>query len=140
MQSRSHYTRMSKRTVPMPRSCQVQLIAYGVKNGPQNGLDLNFDVRSITNPHHDPKLRALTGFDQEVRDEVLRHDVAQRKLNEIVNAIGLALQRSPKITVGIYCLGGRHRSVAMTMAVGQTLIEKGVSVETIIRDRERWKE
>jgi UPF0042 nucleotide-binding protein len=140
MQTRSAYTKMSKRHVALPRGCQVQLIAYGIKNGPQNGCDLSFDVRGITNPHHDPKLRVLTGLDQAVIDDVMGHSVAKHKLEEIVNAIGVALTKNPRITVGIYCLGGRHRSVAITMAVGHTLIEKGVSVETILRDRERWKE
>jgi UPF0042 nucleotide-binding protein len=129
-----------RRGATLLKGCQVQLIAYGTINGPQQGCDLNFDVRGITNPHHDPKLRALTGLDQAVQDEVLGHDVGKMKLEEIVNAIGVALQKGNKITVGIYCMGGRHRSVAVAMAVGHTLIEKGVSVETILRDRERWNE
>jgi UPF0042 nucleotide-binding protein len=140
VQDRAHYTRMSRRTALPARGCQVQLIAYGTRNGPQHGCDLSFDVRGITNPHHDPKLRLLTGLDKAVRDEVLGHDVGKKKFNEIVNAIGVALTKNAKLTVGIYCMGGRHRSVAVAMAVGEALIEKGVSVETILRDRERWKE
>ena len=145
-QLEKRWTRLNKKSgriansILAPKGCQVQLIAYGVKHGRQNGCDLAYDVRSITNPHHDKKLRALTGFDQPVRDEVMGHGVAKRMLNRILSEINEALKLSKSITVGIYCIGGRHRSVAMTMAVGEALIEKGISVETLIRDREKWKE
>src|SRR5512142_3307540 len=40
--------------------------SFGFKNGLPLDADLVFDVRSLPNPHYDPKLRPLTGRDEAV--------------------------------------------------------------------------
>ena len=44
----------------------VTFTSFGHKHGPPRDADLAFDVRFLPNPHYEPDLRPLTGFDERV--------------------------------------------------------------------------
>lgn len=75
---------------------------------------VEIDLRAVHNPHHDPKLRALTGLDAPVQEELAKyaefHAVCQRGINMI--EYHLDRVSSGRIQVLCICAGGRHRSVA----------------------------
>ena len=50
----------------------VTFLTYGFKHGAPRDADLLFDVRFLPNPHWEPDLRPLTGYDQRVVDYVRR--------------------------------------------------------------------
>ena len=53
-----------------PRRLAVTFGSFGHKHGPPRDADLAFDVRFLPNPHWEPELRPLTGFDTRIVDYV----------------------------------------------------------------------
>ena len=53
---------------------------FGHKHGPPRDADLVFDVRFLPNPHYEPELRPLTGFDRRIVDYVGRDGRLERVL------------------------------------------------------------
>jgi UPF0042 nucleotide-binding protein len=103
--------------VGMPQAGLTLLFqSFGFKNGIPLDADLVFDVRCLPNPHYDPKLRPLTGMDQDVIDFLQADSNAQKMLDDIRHFVGNWLpcfirDNRSYLTVAIGCTGGRHRSV-----------------------------
>jgi RNase adaptor protein for sRNA GlmZ degradation len=122
---------------------KVSIIAYGCRNGTHpEGLDLIYDCRAIRNPHHKKELRALTGFDSAVQDEVLITAAARALLRQIKREVLERFALTHEVKVGVYCTGGRHRSVVIALAALQMFLHDlpGLTVELTLRDRARWIE
>jgi UPF0042 nucleotide-binding protein len=90
--------------------------SFGFKHGIPLDADLVFDVRCLPNPHYDPKLRPLTGRDQEVIEFLKADPDARKMFNDIRLFVGNWLPSFNRdnrsyLTVAIGCTGGRHRSV-----------------------------
>lgn len=90
--------------------------SFGFKNGIPLDADLVFDVRCLPNPHYDPKLRPLTGKDQEVIDFLEADSDVQKMFSDIRLFVDNWLpcfirDNRSYLTVAIGCTGGRHRSV-----------------------------
>jgi UPF0042 nucleotide-binding protein len=118
---------------------QLNIVTFGFKRGVPPYVDLCFDVRFLPNPYWDLDLRPLTGHDAQVADYVLEQSDAQRWLSEQTDAIHWqyeAFARAGKsyLTIGVGCTGGRHRSVAMGLALAEGLQTKGLLVN--MRHRE----
>lgn len=109
----------------------ITIISFGHKFGVPEA-DRTADCRSLRNPHHDPKLKPLTGKDKPVQDYVS----ADSKTFHLVDRVVSVAQDGETIAFG--CFGGRHRSVALAEMVGQLLKAKGHAVEIHHRElRER---
>ncbi|MEK6591900.1 MAG: RNase adapter RapZ [Pseudomonadota bacterium] len=96
--------------------------SFGFKHGIPLDADLVFDVRCLPNPHYDPKLRPLTGKDQEVIDYLSADSDVQKMLGDIRLFVGNWLpcfirDNRSYLTVAIGCTGGRHRSVYLAEAL-----------------------
>ncbi|PKQ26075.1 MAG: RNase adapter RapZ [Actinobacteria bacterium HGW-Actinobacteria-4] len=118
----------------------VNVQSFGFKHGVPSDADFVADVRFLDNPHWIPELRPLTGLDQAVSEHVLASEGAPEFLEGYVNVLATALQRyrvhdKHSVTIAIGCTGGRHRSVAMSEAIGKNLAERGYSVRVTHRDR-----
>ncbi len=105
---------------------QVQVVSFGYKYGVPAEVDLLFDARFLPNPHYDPALRPLTGLDAPVRDYVLTAEPTAEFLDRMVGLLAFALpaySREGKsyLTIGVGCTGGRHRSVALGVALAEAL-------------------
>jgi len=118
---------------------EVDVVSFGFKHGVPLDADLLFDVRFLPNPFYDPALRPLTGLDRPVIDEVMGQPETATYLDEV----GGLLQRwiplygatgKPRLTVGIGCTGGQHRSVAIAEALAARLAEDFQRVAAVHRD------
>lgn len=118
----------------------VNVISFGYRNGLPSDADFVADARFLHNPHWVPALRPLTGLDPEVRDFVLGSEGAQEFVARYAELLGtvLDLYRSydkHSVTIAVGCTGGKHRSVAIAVALGQALRDKGLAVRVTHRDR-----
>ncbi len=118
----------------------VTLQSFGFKNGAPTDADLVFDVRFLKNPHFVPALRPLTGLDGKVSQYVLREPASKKFLTLTTSLLKFLLPQyiaegKAYLTVAIGCTGGRHRSVAMAVALGKALAGvKGVQLRVRHRD------
>jgi UPF0042 nucleotide-binding protein len=118
----------------------VNVQSFGFKHGVPSDADFVADVRFLDNPHWVPELRPLTGLDEAVSSHVLASEGAAEFLAGYVEVLATALQRyrvhdKHSVTIAIGCTGGRHRSVAMSEAIGAQLKARGYSVRVTHRDR-----
>ncbi len=98
--------------------------SFGFKYGIPMDADLVFDVRCLPNPHYDPKLRPLAGFDQPVIDFLARIPEVGRMSEDIRRFIATWLPSFTRdnrsyLTVAIGCTGGQHRSVYIAEWLGE---------------------
>jgi UPF0042 nucleotide-binding protein len=101
-----------------PGRLAVTFTSFGHKHGPPRDADLAFDVRFLPNPHYDPNLRPLTGFDQRIVDYVGRDGRLEQFYAHAVPLLefllpNYVLEGKAHLMVAIGCTGGRHRSVAI---------------------------
>ncbi|HSH21480.1 MAG TPA: RNase adapter RapZ [Candidatus Caenarcaniphilales bacterium] len=105
---------------PMP----LQLISFGYKHGVPLEADLVFDVRFMENPFYIDRLRPHSGLTEPVREFVLKQPVTERFLEFIREYFEFALpayeaEGKSRLTVGIGCTGGFHRSIAIAEAIAE---------------------
>ncbi len=121
----------------------VRMLSFGFKHGIPLDADLVFDVRFLDNPHFVRGLRELTGEDGLVREFVLASPGCAELLGHLDTLLDFALPRYQSegksyLTVAIGCTGGRHRSVAIAVAMARGLSERlGQPVGIIHRDAAR---
>ncbi len=96
----------------------LQLITFGYKYGIPLEADLVFDVRFMQNPYYVAELRRLSGLTDEVRTFVLDQPLAGRFLEFIREFLEFAVpayiaEGKTRLTIGIGCTGGYHRSIVI---------------------------
>jgi UPF0042 nucleotide-binding protein len=101
-----------------PRRLAVTFGSFGHKHGPPRDADLAFDVRFLPNPHYEPELRPLTGFDPRIVEYVARDGRLQEFYDRVLPLLDYLLPQyvaegKAHLVVAIGCTGGRHRSVAI---------------------------
>jgi UPF0042 nucleotide-binding protein len=99
-----------------------QLISFGFKFGVPLEADLVFDVRFMQNPYYVADLRPLSGLTDEVRTFVLDQPVAGRFLAFLQEFLAFAVpayiaEGKTRLTIGIGCTGGYHRSIVIAEEV-----------------------
>jgi RNase adapter protein RapZ len=108
----------------------TRFVSFGFKYGVPLDADLIFDVRFLDNPHFVREMRDKPGTEPLVRDFVLRSPGCEELLGHLERLLLFALpnyEREGKsyLTVGIGCTGGRHRSVAVAVALSARLSAQG---------------
>jgi UPF0042 nucleotide-binding protein len=103
-----------------------QLISFGFKHGVPLESDLVFDVRFMQNPYYVADLRPLSGLTEEVRTFVLDQPVAARFLSFLQDFLEFAIpayinEGKTRLTIGIGCTGGYHRSIVIAEEVAAWL-------------------
>ena len=112
-----------------PDQLAFQLISFGFKHGVPLESDLVFDVRFMQNPYYVADLRPLSGLTDEVRRFVLGQPVAQRFLDFLQEFLTFAVpayiaEGKTRLTIGIGCTGGYHRSIVVAEEVAGWLREQ----------------
>ena len=121
----------------VPLTLSLQSFSY--KKGLPRDVDMVLDCRFLRNPHWDQELRPLNGLDAAVVDYIqsdLRYDEFFQRSLDLIRFLLPAYQDEGKshLCVGLGCTGGRHRSVAVAVNLGQALVKWGGAVS--IRHRE----
>jgi UPF0042 nucleotide-binding protein len=129
--------------VAEPDQLSVQMISFGYKFGVPLECDLVFDVRFLQNPYYVPELRRLSGLTESVRSYVLDQPLARRFLDAVRGLLELTIpayvgEGKTRLTIGIGCTGGFHRSIALTEEIAAWLEERGYGpVNVFHRELER---
>ena len=123
-------------------SMRTSLVSFGYKYGLPSDVDVVFDCRFLPNPYWIEELRPYSGLDGPVRDYVLSQPETKdflEKVEGLLTGILPSFVREGKsyLTIALGCTGGRHRSVALTEALGARLGEHGHPVSVFHRDVER---
>ncbi|MGO1839729.1 MAG: RNase adapter RapZ [Candidatus Microbacterium stercoravium] len=105
---------------------RVTIMSFGFKYGLPPDADLVADMRFLPNPFWIDDLRGLTGEDPRVSEYVLAQEGAAEFLDAYVAAVrpilsGYQRENKSHSTIAIGCTGGKHRSVAMALALGDRL-------------------
>ncbi|WP_445263097.1 RNase adapter RapZ [Pseudokineococcus sp. 1T1Z-3] len=118
---------------------QLTVMSFGFKYGIPVDADHVTDVRFLPNPYWDPALRPHTGREDVVRDFVLAQEGAREWLERYAAALepvvgGYRREHRGFATVAVGCTGGKHRSVALSEALGGLLAGGDVSTRVVHRD------
>ncbi len=94
----------------------TKILSFGFKYGLPLEADTVFDARFLPNPFFIPALKALTGFNDEVKKYMLSFSESNELIMHILNFLKFSLpfykkENKSYFTVGIGCTGGVHRSV-----------------------------
>jgi UPF0042 nucleotide-binding protein len=126
-----------------PTRLAVTFQSFGHKHGPARDADIAFDVRFLPNPHWEPDLRPLTGFDQRIVDYVGRDGRLAEFYEHVVPLLEYLLPQylsegKSHLVVALGCTGGRHRSVAIAEHLAAHFRDReSLSVEVVHRDVDR---
>lgn len=120
----------------------ITLTSFGFARGISRTADLVFDLRFLPNPHWIDELRPLTGADAPVADFVAAQDGWDEFMGRTEELLAFLLPRywdAGKTYVGVAfgCTGGRHRSVAAALNMGERLRARGFSPNIRHRDLAR---
>jgi len=124
---------------PSSRTLRATIVSFGFKYGIPVDADMVADMRFLPNPHWVPELRPLTGLDEAVRAYVREHPDAVAFLDSYEQLLetltgGFVREGKRFVTIAIGCTGGKHRSVAMSEALGERLRSHGVATLVMHRD------
>ena len=128
---------------PDPDRLAIQLISFGFKYGVPLEADLVFDVRFMQNPYYIEELRPLSGLTEAVRAFVLDQPTTGRFLGFLRDFLTFAVpayvaEGKTRLTIGIGCTGGYHRSIAIAEEIAAWLRERDLgSVAVFHRELER---
>ena len=117
----------------------LSVLSFGFKYGIPLDADHVVDVRFLANPYWITELRHLSGRDAPVRDYVLGLPGAATFVERYVDALepvlaGYLHEEKRYATIAVGCTGGKHRSVAISEAIGARLRERGHRVKVTARD------
>lgn len=117
----------------------IDILSFGYKYGVPNDADIIFDVRFLPNPFYIDHLKDFSGLEPEVAEYVLRWPQTQYFLDEFYRLIVKLLpayssEGKARLTIGIGCTGGKHRSVAISCELGARLTKDGFNNQVRHRD------
>jgi UPF0042 nucleotide-binding protein len=128
------------------QSSKLKLIiqSFGFKYGSPSDADLIADMRFIPNPYWNEELRPYNGEDKQVADYVLAQEGAEEFIGNYVAALkpvllGYQRENRKRVSIGIGCAGGKHRSVATAIEIAKRLAEFD-GIEVSIKHRDLGKE
>ncbi|NMB01997.1 MAG: RNase adapter RapZ [Firmicutes bacterium] len=125
--------------LPLHESLLVDVFSFGYKYGAPIDADIVFDVRFIPNPFYVTELRPLTGQDPAVSDYVLQFPITQHFLDKFTSLVhdllpNYAREGKARLTIGIGCTGGQHRSVAIANELARRLGEDNIKARARHRE------
>jgi len=121
-----------KKLIKQKQHFTINLLSFGFKYGVPDEADLIFDMRFLSNPYFDPKLRDKNGKSKVVQNYVYKSENAKETIKKTFDYIDFVTKKFDKegksyLTIGIGCTGGKHRSVAITEKLSK-LIKGKVTV------------
>ncbi|MGC9220036.1 MAG: RNase adapter RapZ [Solirubrobacteraceae bacterium] len=126
-----------------PGRLAVTFESFGFKYGAARDPDLLIDVRFLPNPHYEPKLRPLTGLDQQIVDFIDHGGALREFYARLWPLLDYLLPQylaegKAHLVLAIGCTGGRHRSVTVAHSLAQRYgTAPQYLVEVVDRDIDR---
>lgn len=112
--------RIADELLPRQQTGRLALtfMSFGFKHGPPRDEDLAFDVRFLPNPHYEPSMRELTGYDERVVQYMASDGRLEQFYDRLHSMLDFLLPQyvaegKSHLVIAIGCTGGRHRSVAI---------------------------
>ena len=128
----------------LPRGSRAKLAltftSFGHKHGTPRDADTIIDVRFLPNPHWEPVLRPLTGFDAQVVEYMAKDGKLEAFYEHLEPLLDFLIpeyiaEGKAHLGIAIGCTGGRHRSVAIAEALAARYRGRDdVDVEVAHRD------
>lgn len=117
------------------RELTIAFESFSYKRGIPISADYVFDVRFLPNPHWDPKLRQMTGLDQQVAAFFCRHTAVHNFIYQTRSYLELWLpmletNNRSYLTVAIGCTGGKHRSVYVAEQLADYFRARGQNIQS----------
>ncbi|OPZ65528.1 MAG: glmZ(sRNA)-inactivating NTPase [Firmicutes bacterium ADurb.Bin506] len=124
---------------PLYELMTIDVFSFGFKYGAPIDADMVFDVRFLPNPYYVPELRPTTGLSRDCSSYVLSHPMAEEFLRTITELLVklvpyYSIEGKSRLTVGIGCTGGQHRSVVMAEALAKRLQDAGITSQARHRE------
>lgn len=126
---------------------QIEVLSFGYKYNQMPIANYIFDVRFLSNPYWDPKMRVMSGLDDAVVDYVWSVPGALESYQQFVQTIQTVLpyyvqkveskNESIVFKIAFGCTGGQHRSVAFAKRLAAELSQLGYAVSINHRDLEK---
>jgi UPF0042 nucleotide-binding protein len=121
---------------------KLNIMSFGFKYGIPVDADIVVDLRFLANPYFVPELKAHSGESDAVKTFVLENVETKtflKKYNDLIDYLIPLYKKENKayLTLALGCTGGRHRSVAISRAVFERLIKKGLNPSLRHRDIDR---
>lgn len=123
----------------------VYITSFGFKYGIPLDSELVFDMRFIKNPFYVDELRPQTGLDAPVCEYIWAQETANtffKHWSGMIDTMLPAYQQEGKtrLSIGVGCTGGKHRSVCMAEALGKHLKTSFPAYNVVVNHREvfRW--
>jgi len=110
------------RSATLPVAMKINVTSFGFKNGPPREADLIIDVRFLPNPYFVPDLKYLDGESEAIQKYLMGKSETLIFLKKYLDLLDYLIplyknEGKSYLTLGIGCTGGRHRSVAIAIAV-----------------------
>ena len=123
---------------------KLMIQSFGFKYGAPSDADMTVDMRFIPNPYWIEELRPFNGEDKQVADYVLAQEGAEEFIDNYVKALapvlkGYLKENRKRMSIGIGCTGGKHRSVATALEIAKRL-ENFSGVDVTVKHRDLGKE
>lgn len=117
----------------------ILIQSFGFKYGIPVDCDIVIDVRFIPNPFYIENLKSMSGQDDAVRDYVLGFDETRTFMDMQEKTLEFAIpyyirEGKVRLTIGIGCTGGRHRSVVLAEDLANRLRDNHLRVVVDHRD------
>ncbi len=124
------------------RGMKVSVISFGYRYGMPAEADMVVDVRFLPNPNFVAGLKRYTGLDPKVREYVFQGRISRSFMRRLAGMLHFLLPLYRKegkayFTLAVGCTGGRHRSVAVAVALGNILGKEDRGVVVTHRDLAR---
>lgn len=99
----------------MGDNLKINFISFGKKYHESNSYDLLLDARCLINPYYEEELKNFNGLDSRVFNYIYKENDTKEYLDLLTKYLScyfkLISKKKDKITVGVMCTGGMHRSV-----------------------------
>jgi UPF0042 nucleotide-binding protein len=106
---------------------KVFLKSFGYRYG-EPEADLIFCAMTLPDPYFYIDAQCKTGLDKEISDILLEQDKIQEFILNALIHIFEELKTKDELTVAVGCVGGKHRSVAITSELYKWIAEEGNDV------------
>ncbi|MEM8948437.1 MAG: RNase adapter RapZ [Pseudomonadota bacterium] len=117
----------------------ISVVSFSYRKGLPREADLVFDVRFLTNPHYDTRLRPMTGVDLPVQNYIDADPKFRKLLQDLEDFLipllpAYQLEGKSYLTIAFGCTGGRHRSIATAEIFAERLRLAGWPAQIRHRD------